>query len=140
MAGRQRPFSCSPDIPGYIRFRAALLLTCGSLAFCAGQSIHPVILPVVDANDIRFTRVSFGKGPTHGGVTHIVQDDQGFLWFGTQDGVQRYDGTAFSDSPARDALLVNCLWGRLDLQRREYRGWRRRRGFREGVKHEQARS
>jgi ligand-binding sensor domain-containing protein len=24
--------------------------------------------------------------------THIVQDDQGFLWFGTQDGVQRYDG------------------------------------------------
>ncbi|HVP00234.1 MAG TPA: two-component regulator propeller domain-containing protein [Bryobacteraceae bacterium] len=58
-----------------------------------------MILPVVDANDIRFTRVSFGKGPAHGGVTHIVQDDQGFLWFGTQDGLQRYDGYGLREYP-----------------------------------------
>jgi len=53
----------------------------------------PVVrLPVVDATDLRFTHVSFGKGPSHSRVSHIVQDDQGFLWFGTEDGLQRYDG------------------------------------------------
>jgi len=58
----------------------------------------PVVkLPVVDAAGLRFTHVSFGKGPSHSRVSHIVQDDQGFLWFGTEDGLQRYDGYALRE-------------------------------------------
>jgi signal transduction histidine kinase/ligand-binding sensor domain-containing protein/CheY-like chemotaxis protein len=60
-----------------------------------GDSDHPVRLPVVDATDLRFTRVSFEKGPSHSRVGEIVQDDQGFLWFGTHNGLQRYDGYRF---------------------------------------------
>jgi ligand-binding sensor domain-containing protein/signal transduction histidine kinase len=52
-------------------------------------------LPVIDGNDLRFAHISFGDGPSHSRVGQIVQDNLGFLWFGTQDGLQRYDGYSF---------------------------------------------
>ncbi len=36
--------------------------------------------------------MSFGEGRSHGRISAIVEDDQGFLWFGTNSGLQRYDG------------------------------------------------
>ncbi|MCU1263554.1 MAG: hypothetical protein JWO80_6439 [Bryobacterales bacterium] len=78
-----------------------LLFVCSGLAVCASLPHYsrPVILPVVDANDIRFIHVSFGKGPSQSRVSHIVQDHQGFLWFGTQDGLKRYDGYELRSFP-----------------------------------------
>ena len=49
-------------------------------------------LPVLKGTDLFFTHVSFGGGPSHARISAIVQDNQGFLWFGTQDGLRRYDG------------------------------------------------
>jgi ligand-binding sensor domain-containing protein/signal transduction histidine kinase len=49
-------------------------------------------LEVVDANDIRFSRLSHTKGISQTRVNSIVQDGQGFLWFATQYGLNRYDG------------------------------------------------
>ena len=54
-----------------------------------------VRLPVIDGNDIRFHRISTATGLSQTRVSQIVQDDQGFLWFGTQDGLNRYDGYEF---------------------------------------------
>ena len=54
-----------------------------------------IILPVADGKDIRFTRFSTEDGLSQTRVSQIVQDDQGFLWFGSQYGLNRYDGYKF---------------------------------------------
>ena len=54
-----------------------------------------IILPVVDGTDIRFARISTADGLSQTKVDRIVQDDQGFMWFGTQYGLNRYDGYNF---------------------------------------------
>ena len=54
-----------------------------------------ITLPVVDGKDIRFTRLSTAEGLSQTKVGQIVQDDQGFMWFGTQYGLNRYDGYNF---------------------------------------------
>ncbi len=52
-------------------------------------------LPVVDGKDIRFSRISSSQGLYQLRVSDIVQDDQGFIWFGTWNGLIRYDGYNF---------------------------------------------
>src|ERR1700684_4062133 len=52
-------------------------------------------LPVVEGKDIRFARISSYQGLSQVRVSDIVQDDQGFLWFGTLNGLVRYDGYNF---------------------------------------------
>jgi PAS domain S-box-containing protein len=54
-----------------------------------------IILPVVDGNGISFTRLSTDDGLSQTRVSQIVQDDQGFMWFGSQYGLNRYDGYKF---------------------------------------------
>ena len=56
---------------------------------------HTIILPVVDGKDIRFTRLSTENGLSQTKVSQIVQDDQGYMWFGSQYGLNRYDGYKF---------------------------------------------
>jgi signal transduction histidine kinase/ligand-binding sensor domain-containing protein len=52
-------------------------------------------LPLVDGRDIRFKRLPASGGLSQTRVEKIVQDDHGFLWFGTQYGLDRYDGYDF---------------------------------------------
>src|SRR4051812_15122475 len=52
-------------------------------------------LPVVDAVDNRFLRLSTAEGLSQTKADHIVQDNQGFIWFGTRYGLHRYDGYTF---------------------------------------------
>ena len=69
------------------------------LLFSEAQQAHveprTITVPVVDGKGIRFTRLSTDEGLSQTKVTHIVQDDQGFMWFGTQYGLNRYDGYTF---------------------------------------------
>jgi PAS domain S-box-containing protein len=55
----------------------------------------PVHLPLIDGKDIRFTRLSTTDGLSQTRVAQIVQDDLGFIWFGTQYGLNRFDGYEF---------------------------------------------
>jgi ligand-binding sensor domain-containing protein len=56
-------------------------------------SINPPIrLPIVDATDNRFLHLSAAEGVSQTKVDHMVQDNQGFVWFGTRYGLYRYDG------------------------------------------------
>ncbi len=54
-----------------------------------------VRLPLADANDIRFSHLPRSRGLSQRRVTSILQDGQGFMWFGTQYGLNRYDGYQF---------------------------------------------
>src|ERR1700761_8607886 len=67
-------------------------------------------LPVVDSNDIPFLRLSRSQGLSQNRVTQIIQDNQGFMWFGTQYGLNRYDGyqfKVFKHDPSRP----DSFWG-----------------------------
>jgi signal transduction histidine kinase/ligand-binding sensor domain-containing protein len=67
-------------------------------------------LPIVSATDNRFVRLSTFEGLSQTKADHIVQDDQGFMWFGTRYGLYRYDGYAFKVF-VRDAGNPNSLDG-----------------------------
>jgi ligand-binding sensor domain-containing protein/signal transduction histidine kinase len=49
-------------------------------------------LPISDATDRVFFPISAGKEDSHAWVSQIAEDNQGFLWFATRNGLDRYDG------------------------------------------------
>jgi ligand-binding sensor domain-containing protein/signal transduction histidine kinase len=48
------------------------------------------------AHTLRFETLSVGDGLSQSAVLAILQDQQGFMWFGTEDGLNRYDGYTFT--------------------------------------------
>lgn len=74
---------------------------------CAALIALPVALaalgPPVWAQDVRFERVSIDQGLSQSSVYAILQDSTGFLWFGTEDGLNRYDGYGFDVVRGRPA-------------------------------------
>jgi ligand-binding sensor domain-containing protein/signal transduction histidine kinase len=78
-----------------------------------GRDGRPSVrIPVIESNDIRFSRLSTAQGLSQTQVAEIVQDDQGFIWFGTQYGLDRYDGyefRVFTHDPARENSL-SCVY------------------------------
>jgi ligand-binding sensor domain-containing protein len=69
---------------------------------------HTIKLPIVDGHDLRFQRVSLTQGLSQTSVSSITQDNQGFMWFGTQYGLNRYDGykfKVFAHQPGRSNSL-----------------------------------
>jgi signal transduction histidine kinase/ligand-binding sensor domain-containing protein/CheY-like chemotaxis protein len=49
----------------------------------------------VNSQELRFDHLDRPDGLPHSGVSAIVQDSRGFLWFGTKNGFARYDGYSF---------------------------------------------
>lgn len=57
---------------------------------------------------VRFKHITTHEGLSQSNVTSIIQDKKGFMWFGTVDGLNRYDGysfTVYRNDPARPASL-----------------------------------
>ncbi len=72
--------------------------------------------PAADAN-LRFTRFNLEDGLSQSAIRDIVQDKAGFLWFGTEDGLNRYDGFTFKnyrqnrdDPDSLSSGNINSLW------------------------------
>ena len=64
---------------------------------------------------IRFTRITTADGLSQTRVAQIVQDDQGFMWFGTEYGLNRYDGYKFKLF-VHDPQRPNSLGGNFYLR------------------------
>ena len=47
-------------------------------------------------SSVRFDQLSIEDGLSQNAGLAILQDRQGYLWFGTQDGLNRYDGYTFT--------------------------------------------
>ena len=70
----------------------------------------------VGARDLRFTHLTTNDGLSQSNVKAILQDRRGFMWFATQDGLDRYDGNTFvvykhnpNDPDSLSANLVTDL-------------------------------
>jgi signal transduction histidine kinase/ligand-binding sensor domain-containing protein len=48
-----------------------------------------------ESNNVRFGQISLEQGLSQSSVFCIAQDRKGFMWFGTQDGLNQYDGYSF---------------------------------------------
>jgi PAS domain S-box-containing protein len=72
----------------------------------------PPKLTVVDGQDIRFKRLPESAGLSQTRVSSVVQDNLGFIWFGTQYGLNRFDGyrsKVFKHEPGRSNSL-SCVY------------------------------
>ena len=61
----------------------------------AASRVAPESLPQICDCILRFDHISIEQGLSQSSVHVIFQDSRGFLWFGTQDGLNRYDGYTF---------------------------------------------
>ena len=94
---------CAPGLAGN-PIPPALPSEAPSKAIRNGGAPRVQRIPVVIGQDIRFTHLSIGEGLSHSRVNAITQDPYGFMWFGTEDGLDRYDGYRFVPyRHARDA-------------------------------------
>lgn len=67
--------------------------------------------------EMRFHNITADEGLSQSVVNCIWQDNRGFMWFGTQDGLNRYDGnniTVYKNNPIDSNSLtdnnINCLY------------------------------
>jgi PAS domain S-box-containing protein len=65
-------------------------------------------------NEFQFTHLTAEDGLSLNAVTKIIQDDKGFLWFGTYNGLNRYDGYSFKtflpDNSNPNSISNNSIW------------------------------
>ncbi len=66
------------------------------------------------STDIRFEHISIEQGLSQNSVLCTLQDNKGFMWFGTWDGLNKYDGYNFTiyrhDQGNPHSLGDNTVW------------------------------
>ena len=88
----------------FFNFNILILVSVAVLLFPA--------LIAAQTYEYEFDRISIEDGLSQSSVLTIIQDQKGFLWFGTQDGLNKYDGykfTVFKNNPA-DSLSITDNW------------------------------
>src|SRR5882724_10547696 len=71
------------------RVLVGLLTACTCLAAVAAEA------PLPAGSSLRFRHLGIEDGLAQSSVQAIVQDRDGYMWFATEDGLQRYDGYNF---------------------------------------------
>ena len=77
-------------------------------------SIYAV--PQAQIQNARFEHLTINDGLSQGSIKCILRDHRGFMWFGTQDGLNRYDGYSFKvyrheigDSSSISSNNIPCM-------------------------------
>lgn len=58
-------------------------------------------------DDPSFKTIDQSDGLSNGTVTCIAQDKDGFMWFGTKNGLNKYDGSEFIEFNSQNSLLAS---------------------------------
>jgi len=65
-------------------------------------------------NQVNFTQLLSENGLSQNSVHKIIQDSQGFMWFATEDGLDKYDGynfTVYKNNPDDSSTISdNFIW------------------------------
>ncbi|MEJ5200670.1 MAG: two-component regulator propeller domain-containing protein [Anaerolineales bacterium] len=75
------------------RFFRGILLCLALVVSC----LSPLQVVKAQSSNIRFNRLTTTDGLPHDIVQCVLQDHDGYLWFGTQRGLSRYDGYTFTN-------------------------------------------
>ena len=69
------------------------------------------------SQDVKFTHISAEQGLSQASVNCILEDSKGYMWFGTQDGLNKYNGYEMvvykhdpSDSNSLSGNYIECLY------------------------------
>ena len=88
-----------------------------TLIFAFLCSLFIGVMPLAAQDESRYYNITADEGLSQSFVNCIYQDKQGFMWFGTQDGLNKYDGngiTIFKNNPIdSNTILANnitCLY------------------------------
>ncbi len=72
------------------------------------------LAPASFSQDVRFKHVALEDGQLQGAVNCTLQDKDGFLWVGTKDGLNRFDGysfkTFFNNPQDSTSISNNWVW------------------------------
>ena len=101
------PENKTPEVCG--SFGLIFLILFFLPVFCAGEDFHKSGYQTSDTEH-QFRHVPTEQEFSHSEVTGILQDEPGFIWIATYDGLSRYDGYHFKTyrhSPD-DPLSLNC--------------------------------
>ncbi len=99
--GPVRNFGIRSGIAGRWRKQLSIL---GALAVCSFAAVSPSLA----VGPARFVHLSVEQGLSQSTVHAIFQDHIGFMWFGTGEGLNRYDGytiTVFKHDPKNPGSL-----------------------------------
>lgn len=70
------------------------------------------------AQSITFSHLTVEDGLSNNDVNTLIQDKTGFMWFGTEDGLNRYDGYKFkvfrNDPSDSNSISDNTIWALLE--------------------------
>jgi signal transduction histidine kinase/ligand-binding sensor domain-containing protein/DNA-binding response OmpR family regulator len=90
----------------HILFATTILLTQLSIQICHGQHKN---------HNLKFEHFTIDDGLSHNNVICILQDRKGFMWFGTKDGLSKFDGYKFTmyknDPDDKYSLSHNMVTG-----------------------------
>lgn len=68
----------------------------------------------INAQSISFNQLTVDDGLSKNDVNTLIQDDKGFIWFGTEDGLNRFDGYNFkvfrNDPNDSNSISDNSIW------------------------------
>lgn len=65
------------------------------MKICSLIFLNAFLLQGINSQELVFERITTEQGLSNNMIRCVVQDNMGFLWFGTNDGLNRYDGYNF---------------------------------------------
>jgi len=95
-------------------FSLLFLAILSRAAHAQNHDTSPVSSQAAQSQNLQFEHLSTAQGLSHNNVKCIFQDSRGFLWFGTQNGLNRYDGYTFKvfkhDPQDSTTISNNFIW------------------------------
>lgn len=98
-----------------IKFFYRIFLTLSPPCICAGLMFWLISLDAYSQpRNLKFYHIGIREGLSHSNVRGIMQDSQGFMWFASHDGLNKYDGykfTVYKNIPSDSSSLAHSgLW------------------------------